>query len=83
MKRLIEEITQSNILPSTFVKGALNPSTREYGRLWWLSDLPVKVYDGYASEKYLFNGNLYKAASFNNIRDQGEGGDVSDARIEP
>ena len=81
MKRLIDDIIQSNILPSTFVKGSLNPSTRESGRLWWLSELPIKIYDGYASEKYLFNGNLYKAASFNHIRNEGEGEDVSDTRI--
>ena len=82
MKKLINDILQSNILPSVFVKGSMNPSTRESGRLWWLSELPIKIYDGYASQKYLFNGNLYKAASYNNIRNEGEGEDVSDTRTE-
>lgn len=79
MKKLIEDIIQSGMLPSTFVKGSLNVSTRASGRLWWLSELP-RIDDGYASQKYLFNGDLYKAASFNNIKHLGGNLDVSESR---
>lgn len=65
IKELISNIEQSGILPSTFVKGQYNPKTRHSARLWWNTDLPIKLVDGYANKKYWYNGNGYKTSDFN------------------
>lgn len=65
MKKLIEDIEASSLLPATFVKGRSNVSTRKSARLWWHSDLPFDLVDAYASKRYWFNGNGYKASTFN------------------
>lgn len=65
MKSLVEAMELSGITPSTFTKGSSNPSTRKSARLWWHSDLPYKVTDGYASNRYWYNNNGYKASTFN------------------
>lgn len=61
MKKLIEDIKESNITPSSFVKGKTNERTLSSDRLWWLADLDDKVVDGFASRKYLYKGRKYKA----------------------
>lgn len=68
MKQTIEDLQQSSILPATFVKGQYNPRTKLIGRLWWHTELPVDIKDGFASKKYHYNGDSYKAGTFN-IRD--------------
>lgn len=65
IKALIESIEQKQILPSTFVKGRLNASSRTSSRLWWTSEIPLKIVDGYASKKFYYNGHMYKASTFN------------------
>ena len=65
MKKLIEDIKESNITPSSFVKGKTNERTLGSDRLWWLSDLDDKVSDGFASKKYLYKGRKYKAGFLN------------------
>lgn len=68
LENLIRETEETQILPSEFVKGRYNPNNKHtYGRLWWLTDLDngERVTDGYASKKYLYNGNLYKSATLN------------------
>lgn len=68
IEALIQETEDAHVLPSEFVKGRYNPNNKHnYGRLWWLTDLDsgTRVTDGYASHKYLYNGNLYKSATLN------------------
>lgn len=65
MKSLIEELTQSLIIPKSFVKGRYNAKTQISGRLWWHDQLGTSLIDGYGSSKYLYNGEKYKAGSFN------------------
>lgn len=65
MKQLIEELEQSSLVPASFVKGQYNPKTRLVGRLWWNSELPMTLVDGYANRKYDYKGNKYKAGTFN------------------
>ncbi len=64
LTKLLKDIEDSNVLPSTFVKGRYNSQNIQANdRLWWLKDLGgMRIKDGYASEKYWFNGNQYKAA---------------------
>ena len=65
MKDLIKDLELSSILPATFVKGRYNPRTKQSSRLWWHTELPFNVSDGYASSKFKSNGSKYKAGSFN------------------
>jgi len=65
MKQTIEDLQQSSIIPATFVKGQYNPKTKLIGRLWWHTELPVDIKDGFASKKYHYNGDSYKAGTFN------------------
>ncbi len=65
IKDLIKDLELSSMLPATFVKGRYNPKTKESNRLWWHSDLPGNLVDGFASKKYWENGSRYKAGGFN------------------
>ena len=65
MKDIIEDLISSSIVPRSFVKGRYNPKTINSNRLWWHSELPEKLVDGYGSKKYYRDGNTYKAGSFN------------------
>ena len=65
MKQAISDLEQTSILPTSFVKGRYNPRTVKSSRLWWHSELPVNVVDGYASKKYYINDRGYKSGNFN------------------
>lgn len=65
MKQTINDIEQSTILPKSFVKGRYNPRSSQSNRLWWHTELPTTLVDGYASKKYFINDRGYKAGSFN------------------
>ena len=68
IEKLIDEAEQDLILPVDFVKGRYNTSNLQANdRLWWLKDLDdgSRVVDGYASNKYWYNGNRYKSATMN------------------
>ena len=65
MKQAISDLEQTSILPTSFVKGRYNPRTVKSSRLWWHSELPVNVVDGYASKKYVINDRGYKSGNFN------------------
>lgn len=68
IEKLIDEAEQDLILPVDFVKGRYNTSNIQANdRLWWLKDLDdgSRVVDGYASNKYWYNGNRYKSATMN------------------
>lgn len=65
LKDLIKDLELSSILPACFVKGRYNPKTKQSNRLWWHTELPFAVTDGYASSKYNSKGSKYKAGSFN------------------
>lgn len=63
-KLLIEDTEMERVLPSTFVKSISNITSRTSDKIWWNSNLPP-IRDAFASEKYIYNGNTYKAGSFN------------------
>lgn len=65
MQLTINDLEQSMVLPSSFVKGRYNPKTHKPARLWWHSELPGTIVDGFASKKYYRYGVGYKAGSFN------------------
>ena len=65
LKGLILDIESERVLPKAFTKGILNPNSKTSSRLWWLEDLSIKISDSYATNKYMWNGEKYKAASFN------------------
>lgn len=65
LKGLILDIESERVLPKAFTKGILNPNSKMSSRLWWLEDFPIKISDSYATTKYMWNGEKYKAASFN------------------
>ncbi len=65
MKKLIEDMIQSTIIPVSFVKGRYNPNTTIIGRLWWHTQLDTTIVDGFANKKYFRNGVGYKAGTFN------------------
>lgn len=68
IQNIIKEAEQDLIVPASFVKGRFNTSNLQANdRLWWLKDLDggSRVVDGYASNKFSYNGNMYKAASLN------------------
>ena len=65
MKQIINDLEQSTITPTGFVKGRYNVRTHNNDRLWWHTGLSKDLVDGYASEKYFVNGSGYKAGTFN------------------
>ena len=68
IEKLLEEAEQDRILPVDFVKGRYNAANIQANdRLWWLKDLDggSRVIDGYASNKFWYNGSQYKTATLN------------------
>lgn len=68
IEQLLKEAEQDLILPVDLVKGRYNASNIQANdRLWWLKDLDggSRVVDGYASNKFWYNGNRYKSATLN------------------
>lgn len=68
LEKLLDAIEYDRILPVDFVKGRYNiNNVQANDRLWWLKDLDNgrAVIDGYASNKFWYNGNRYKSASMN------------------
>lgn len=64
-KALISQTENERVLPATFVKGRNNISSKYSERLWWNGNNSPAIVDAFASTKYQYNGNLYKAGSFN------------------
>lgn len=68
IEKLLNEAEQDRILPVDFVKGRYNSANIQANdRLWWLKDLDggSRVIDGYASNKFWYNGSQYKTATLN------------------
>lgn len=68
IEALIKQAEEELVVPVDFVKGRYNSSNIQANdRLWWLKDLGVgsRVIDGYASNKFWYNGNQYKSATLN------------------
>ena len=68
IEKLLKEAEQDRILPVDFVKGRYNAANIQANdRLWWLKDLDggSRVIDGYASNKFWYNGSQYKTATLN------------------
>ena len=68
IERLINEAEQDRILPVDFIKGRYNSANIQANdRLWWLKDLDggSRVVDGYASNKFWYQGSQYKTATLN------------------
>lgn len=64
---MIAEAEADLIMPSLFVSGQYNPNNIQANdRLWWLKDLTRdNIVDGYASNKFWYNGNAYKSGTLN------------------
>jgi len=68
LEKLLNDAEQDRIIPVDFVKGRYNlANIQANDRLWWLKDLGggSRVIDGYASNKFWYKGNQYKAATLN------------------
>lgn len=65
MQEEIKSIIEASIVPREICKGKYNSNTRKPQRLWWTSELPLSIVDGYADKKYFYNGKGYKASTFN------------------
>lgn len=69
LEGLIKSLEISGVLPNTFIKGRFNDSNIQANdRLWWLKDMGgFKVLDGFASKKFTFKGNQYKAGNLGGL----------------